>query len=219
MTELNTLQQISIWVLPVLFAITVHEVAHGWVAFKLGDDTAYQLGRITLNPIKHIDWIGTVALPLFMLIISGFVFGWAKPVPVNFHRLKQPRRDMALVALAGPGANLLMAILWAIVAKLGLLLLNIGFVPTIFLAYMGSAGILINAILMILNLLPILPLDGGRVLYSALPPHLSGAFGRLEPFGLVILVLLLVSGILEYVLLPLVTLMYQQIGLLVGLNG
>ena len=145
MAELTLLQQISIWALPILFAITAHEAAHAWVAFKLGDSTAYREGRVTLNPIKHIDLIGTVILPLLMVVISGFVFGWAKPVPVNFRQLRQPRRDMALVALAGPGANLLMAIFWVIVAKLGFFL-TAEFEPAIFLVYMGSAGILINLI-------------------------------------------------------------------------
>ncbi|HAI67941.1 MAG TPA: site-2 protease family protein [Gammaproteobacteria bacterium] len=216
MAELTLLQQISIWALPILFAITAHEAAHAWVAFKLGDSTAYREGRVTLNPIKHIDLIGTVILPLLMVVISGFVFGWAKPVPVNFRQLRQPRRDMALVALAGPSANLLMAIIWVIVAKLGLLLTG-EFEQAIFLVYMGSAGILINLILMILNLLPILPLDGGRVLHSALPRELAISFGRLEPFGLIILVILLVTGILEKILFPLVIFMYQQFFSLAGL--
>ncbi len=205
--ELSTLQLVIIWVLPVLFAITVHETAHGWVAFKRGDSTAYQLGRITLNPIKHIDMIGTVILPTLMLIISNFVFGWAKPVPVNFSQLKNPRRDMALVALAGPGSNLLMAIFWAIVVQIGWLTLE-SFPLTIFLIYMGSAGIFINAILMILNLLPILPLDGGRILYSLLPSRFATHYAKLEPFGLVILLILLMTGGLGYVLLPPVLLTY-----------
>ncbi len=215
MAELTLLQQISIWALPILFAITAHEAAHAWVAFKLGDSTAYREGRVTLNPIKHIDLIGTVILPLLMVVISGFVFGWAKPVPVNFRQLRQPRRDMALVALAGPGANLLMAIFWVIVAKLGFFL-TAEFEQAIFLVYMGSAGILINLILMILNLLPILPLDGGRVLHSALPRELAISFGRLEPFGLIILVILLVTGILENILHPLINFMSQQFFSLVG---
>ncbi len=217
MEELSTLQQVTIWILPVLFAITVHEVAHGWVAFKLGDDTAYRLGRITLNPISHIDPIGTVLLPLLLFVTTGFVFGWAKPVPVNFNRLRQARRDMALVALAGPGANLLMAIFWTIIIKFGLLLTEV-FPVAVFLIYMGYAGIVINAILMILNLLPILPLDGGRVLHSALPPDLAYSFGRLEPFGLIILVVLLLTGMLQDVLLPMINFMSQQLLWFVGLT-
>lgn len=214
--ELNLLQKITIWVLPILFAITAHEAAHGWVASKLGDNTAQRYGRVTLNPIKHIDIIGTVIVPLVMLILSGFVFGWAKPVPVNWYNLRQPRRDMALVALAGPGANLFMAIFWAIIAKFGLILSN-DFESAIFLIYMGSAGILINTILMIANLLPILPLDGGRVVHSALPSNLAEPYARLEPFGLFILLALLITNVLEAILFPLVIFMYQQLSLLVGL--
>jgi len=209
--ELSTLQLLAIWVLPVLFAITVHETAHGWVAFKLGDNTAHQLGRITLNPIKHIDLIGTVILPSLMLMIGGFVFGWAKPVPVNFSNLRNPRRDMAFVALAGPGSNLLMAIFWAIMVQIGWLIFE-SFPLAIFLVYMGSAGIFINAILMVLNLFPILPLDGGRILHSILPPHWATPYAKLEPFGLVILVILLFSGVLGYILMTPVLLAYILVG-------
>jgi Zn-dependent protease len=212
MDELSTLQQITIWILPVLFAITVHEAAHGWVAFKLGDDTAYQLGRITLNPIKHIDPIGTILLPIVLLVISAgqFVFGWAKPVPVNFNQLKKFRRDMALVALAGPAANLLMAILWIIIAKFGAVLIDdFQITEAIFLVYMGFAGVIINALLMILNLFPILPLDGGRVLHSLLPPDLANSYARLEPFGIIILVALLLTHVLETILLPILGIIQQ----------
>jgi Zn-dependent protease len=214
--DLSLIQKISIWTLPILFAITVHEVAHGWVAYKLGDDTAYRLGRITLNPIKHIDLIGTILIPGLMLVMGGIIFGWAKPVPVNFHRLRQPRRDMALVALAGPGANLLMAILWAIIAKVGVIMTN-DFESAIFLLYVGGAGFSINMILMILNLLPILPLDGGRVFHSVLPPDLAESYGKLEAFGLVILIVLLVSGVLEKIMNPLMSFMSQPFFWLLGL--
>jgi Zn-dependent protease len=211
MEELNTLQLISIWILPVLFAITVHEAAHGWMAFKLGDSTAYRLGRVTLNPIKHIDLIGTVILPSLMLMLTNFVFGWAKPIPVNFHHLKNPRRDTAFVAFAGPGSNLLMVILWAIIMQIGWFLY--GTVPFIeFLIYMGSAGIFINAIFMVLNLLPILPLDGGRILHSLLPASIATPYAKLEPFGLVILVILLFTGILGQVLITPVVLTYVLAG-------
>lgn len=204
MNDLTTLQQVSVLVLPVLFAITVHEVAHGWMARRLGDSTAFMLGRLTLNPLKHIDPLGTVILPLLLYFFSPFVFGWAKPVPVNWRNLHHPRRDMALVALAGPGANLLMAFLWALMIKLGLLILPVSEWLALPLVYMGGAGVLINAILMALNMMPVLPLDGGRILNALLPPRLSLAFSALEPYGLFIIVALLMSGLLGKVLGPLV---------------
>lgn len=195
MNELTTLQLIAIWILPVIFAITLHEVAHGWVAFKLGDNTAYKLGRITVNPIKHIDPIGTIILPSLLLMTIGFVFGWAKPVPVNFQQLNQPRRDMALVALAGPGANLLMAIFWAIIINIGFLFYS-SYESAVFFIYVGQAGVIINLILMLLNLLPILPLDGGRVVHAMLPLNMADKFGKLEPFGLILLITLVLTGVL-----------------------
>lgn len=214
MHELTDIQRVVVWALPVLFAITVHEVAHGWVAKRLGDPTAMMLGRLTLNPIKHIDPIGTVILPLFMMFVGGFIFGWAKPVPITWQNLRHPKRDMIFVAIAGPASNLIMAILWAVVLKLSLELGSSNsdyywlFQPFI---YMGGAGIYINIILMVLNLLPIPPLDGGRVVTGLLPGPLAYKFGQIEPYGLIILIALLVTGFLAKVMLPLVILFISLI--------
>ena len=218
MNELTTIQQVAVLVLPVLFAITVHEAAHGWVANKFGDSTAKQLGRVTLNPIKHIDPVGTVLLPLGMYLLTGFMFGWAKPVPVDWRNLRNPRRDMALVAIAGPGSNLLMALLWALGMRVGVSLMDV--LPWVAypLIYMGTAGIMINSILMILNLLPILPLDGGRVVASLLPPRLALPYARLEPWGLFIIVGLLASGLLSSIIGPVLSTFQYIIVSLVGLQ-
>ena len=194
--ELSTAQLIAVAIIPTLFAIVVHEVAHGWVAFRLGDDTAYQMGRLTLNPLKHIDPIGTILVPLVLILTVGFAFGWAKPVPVNFNRLHNPRRDTALVAVAGPASNLLMAIGWAVIVKLASLLPNNLTALTLPLIYMGMFGMIINAILMAFNLIPIPPTDGGRIAISLLPPRIGYQLSRLEPYGLLIILLLLLSGIL-----------------------
>ena len=210
-------QAIAVSILPLLFAITVHEVAHGWMAHKLGDQTAKMMGRLTLNPIKHIDPVGTILVPGLLLVLGGFIFGWAKPVPVTVENLRQPRRDMALVALAGPGANLLMALLWAVIAKIGILLgPGMEWLGTP-LMLMGIIGITFNLILMVLNLLPILPLDGGRVLESLLPGPLSYKFSRLEPYGFMILLVLLISGLLPKLLGPPIQLLEKIIFQIFGL--
>jgi Zn-dependent protease len=206
MHDLTKIQGIAILALPVLFAITVHEVAHGWIAKRLGDPTAMMLGRLTLNPIKHIDPIGTVILPLFLYMTGGILFGWAKPVPITYQNLHNPKRDMIYVAIAGPASNLVMAILWAVVLKVSLLLGSNGSLYWLLkpFVYMGGAGIYINVVLMVLNLLPIPPLDGGRVVTGLLPGPLSYKFGQIEPFGLVILIVMLVTGFLGTVLIPVV---------------
>ena len=203
----NIIHLIAVIILPLLFAITLHEAAHGWIANKLGDKTALMMGRVTLNPIKHIDLFGTIILPILMLILSKFTFafGWAKPVPVTWQNLKKPRRDMALVAIAGPMANLLMALFWAAIAKLSLVF-GVGVVNPIgknvaaFFYNAGLFGISINVILMILHLIPIPPLDGSRIVSSILPPKASYMYSRIEPYGIWILLALLVFGLLGRIL-------------------
>jgi Zn-dependent protease len=199
MNELSLIQRIVVWILPVIFAITVHEVAHGWVARKCGDNTAYQQGRLTLNPMKHIDWFGTIILPgLLLLTGTGFIFGWAKPVPVDARNFKNPRKDMAWVALAGPVSNLLMAIAWALLARLGVLIgVEAISLPLI---YMGVAGISINLVLALINLLPIPPLDGSRVVTGILPNYWAWQYNRLERYGFIILLILLYTRILNAIL-------------------
>ncbi|CAL1241415.1 site-2 protease family protein [Candidatus Methylocalor cossyra] len=215
MEQLTLVQIIAVAILPVLFAITLHEVAHGWVAQWLGDDTAARLGRLSVNPIHHIDPLGTVLIPgLLLLLKAGFLFGWAKPVPVDFNRLRHPKRDMALVALAGPLANLFMAIVWALLIRLAILIdLPYASVP---LALMGQLGISVNIVLMLINLIPIPPLDGGRVAVGLLPYQLAVPFSRLEPYGFLILLALMFTNSLSLLLgLP----MRVLHGLLLGLAG
>jgi Zn-dependent protease len=204
MLEISFLQKVILFGIPILFAITVHEVAHGWVASKLGDPTAKILGRITLNPIKHIDPIGTIIVPIILLFIGGFIFGWAKPVPVTWQNLKHPKRDMALVAFAGPLANLLMALIWASLLKLGIVLKDHGMVSAITLGMMSEAGVAINLTLMVLNLIPLPPLDGSRVLSAFLRGKISYYFSRIEPYSFLILIILLGTGILSFILGPIV---------------
>ncbi|WMJ08553.1 site-2 protease family protein [Nitrosomonas sp. sh817] len=202
------IQGIAIYALPVILAITMHEAAHGYMAKKFGDLTAFNAGRISLNPARHIDPVGTILVPMTLFILSkltigaGFLFGWAKPVPVNFANLRHPKRDMLWVAAAGPGANLLMAFFWALMIKLALLMPEISYAKP--LALMGIAGIEINVILMVLNLLPLPPLDGGRMAVSLLPHRLAYQFSQIEPYGFMILLLLLFSGALGALIGPVI---------------
>jgi len=216
--ELTLIQKISIGILPILLAITVHEVAHGWVADRLGDHTARLAGRLTLNPIKHIDPIGTLILPLAMYAFTGFVFGWAKPVPVDPRNLTSPRRDMALVAVAGPASNLIMAFGWAVLMALGVHGMGQGSWYGEPLALMAQIGVFVNLLLMVFNLLPIPPLDGGRVLVSAVPPRIAAQIERIEPFGFIILLVLLFTGVLSMTILPIMSQMTTFLYGLVGLR-
>lgn len=202
MSGLSTYQLIAVSILPLLFAITVHEVAHGWVAKRLGDPTAQRLGRLTLNPLKHIDPVGTVLVPGLLLLLGGFVFGWARPVPVTWENLRHPKRDMALVAAAGPIANLIMAVMWALVAKIGTAIPESLLWAATPLYYMGLFGISINVVLMVLNLIPLPPLDGGRVAVGLLPGRWGWALSRVEPYGFFVLIALLMSGLLGFVMHP-----------------
>ncbi len=213
--ELTLIQQIAVYALPVIFAITLHEAAHGYAARHFGDTTAYMLGRISLNPLRHIDPVGTLLVPLLTLAVGGILFGWAKPVPVNFNQLRHPKQDMLWVAAAGPAANLFMMLLWAGVMKLAMVMPGNGLALP--MALMGKAGITINAVLMVLNLLPLLPLDGGRIALSLLPLRLAYSYSRLEPYGMIILVVLLFSGMLNAILWPLINLAMSLISSFFGL--
>jgi Zn-dependent protease len=224
----HLVQTIAIYALPVLFAITLHEAAHGYVARHFGDLTAHAQGRISLNPLRHVDWIGTVAAPLVILVVSlgNFLFGWAKPVPVNYSALRKPREHMAWVAAAGPAANLVMAIGWALALRLGIaasprpeawteVASNHGSILVVravleqgsgvaeFFIGVCAAGVMVNLILMLLNLLPIPPLDGGRIVTSLLPRKAAWRFSKIEPWGLPILLVLLFTKQLSAVLSPL----------------
>jgi len=212
------LQFISVAVLPLIFAITVHEAAHGWVASKLGDPTAKQLGRLTFNPLPHIDPVGTIILPIAMLVLSGFIFGWAKPVPVNTRNFREPRKDMAMVALAGPASNLMMALFWGLMWKLAMILPDSMYWFAVPLLLMGKIGIQFNFILLVLNLLPLPPLDGSRVLSWLLPTQLALKLDKIEPYGAFILIGLLYLGLLKAVIAPMTYFFSGLVEQLLGLT-
>lgn len=206
--ELTYVQKIAIYALPVIFAITVHEAAHGFAARYFGDMTADRAGRISLNPLKHIDPVGTILLPALTLLVGGILFGWAKPVPVDFSRLRHPKRDMLWVAAAGPASNFVMALFWALMIKLSVTSPSVYSEP---MALMGQAGVMINVVLMVLNLLPLPPLDGGRIAVSLLPNHLAYKYAQIERYGFIILIVLLATGILGRVMAPFIDAMIQLI--------
>jgi Zn-dependent protease len=211
--NIDTLQTVLIYALPVLFAITVHEAAHGYVARYLGDNTAYSMGRVTLNPFKHIDLMGTVLMPLVLYFATSgaFIFGYAKPVPVNFGQLRHPKRDMVWVALAGPASNFIQAIFWAIAFPL----LVGADVNERFFLEMCKGGVLVNLVMWAFNLFPLPPLDGGRVLVGLLPRHLAYSVSRIEPWGFfIVLALVLVGVVGTYWLLPLMKLGYVSLDIL-----
>lgn len=216
--ELNTYQLFAIAVLPTLFAIVVHEIAHGWVAYRLGDSTAYMMGRLTLNPLRHIDPVGTILVPAILIITVGFAFGWAKPVPINWAYLRKPKRDITLVAAAGPAANLLMALAWGLVAKLASILPASMTAVSFPLIYMGMFGIMINTVLMVFNLLPIPPTDGGRITTMLLPPRMGTVLAKVEPYGMIIILLMIPTGILWLVIGPVVDTVMNVIRLVTGLG-
>lgn len=204
MTDLNSLLYFfTIAALPILLAITLHEAAHGWVAQRLGDPTAKSMGRLSMNPLHHIDPVGTVLVPVAMLVMSGFLFGWAKPVPVDPRNFKRPLQHMGWVALAGPMANFIMALFWTLFLALASHVLKATWIGQP-LYLMAEAGIKINVILMVLNLLPLPPLDGGRILTGMLKPRAAYTFSKIEPYGIWILLILLLTGILGKVLWPVV---------------
>lgn len=195
MDVLNLPVRILLWAVPVIFAVSVHEIAHGLVAGYFGDNTARRLGRLSLNPFRHVDPIGSIVVPGVLLWISGFVFGWARPVPVNVQNLNNPGLDMIFVAAAGPFANLLMSLFWAFVMKLGVWVSASLPAAGVVMVYLGAAGVFINAAIMMLNLLPLPPLDGGRILTGLMPDRVARLLIRIEPWGFPILLVMIIAGL------------------------
>ena len=213
-----TIQKITIWILPVLLAVSLHEAAHAWMADKKGDATARLMGRLTFNPLKHIDPIGTIVVPALMLFATGFAFGWAKPVPVDARNLHNPKKDMMWVALAGPVSNFIMAVLWAVFLNISVLFVDSRSSISMFFLLMPVAGITINVILGVLNLLPIPPLDGGRIMAGILPPAASMQYSKIEPYGFFIIIALMLSGMLSSIIFPVVNLFLIVLSAVSGLD-
>ncbi len=215
--DAGIIQTITVYAIPMILAITLHEASHAYAARYFGDSTAYMLGRMTLNPVKHIDPIWTIAVPLLLMLVkSPFLFGAAKPVPVNFGALRNPKRDMIWVAAAGPLSNLAMMILWGLVFKLALSMPTSE--PAGFVALVGQAGVFVNALIMIFNLFPLLPLDGGRIVVGLLPGPMAYAYSRTEPYGMIILVGLLLTGVMNGILWPLVEMSTSAIYAIMGIS-
>ncbi len=210
----DLIQTVAVYALPVLFAITLHEAAHAYAAKYFGDTTAYQMGRMSLNPIRHIDPFGTILIPvlLYFATSGAFLFGYAKPVPIDFGRLRKPKRDMAWVALAGPAANFLMALLWMIFS----ILVGVAQVDEVFFARMAEAGVLVNLVMFAFNLFPIPPLDGGRVLTSMLPHKYAYKFAQIEPYGFFIVMALVMLKVLHFWLMPVMFVAIAALRLLVS---
>ncbi|MCC2624201.1 MAG: site-2 protease family protein [Burkholderiales bacterium] len=212
MLSLSIIQKIAVYILPMIFAITLHEAAHAYVAHKYGDDTAVFMGRLSLNPIRHIDPLGTILFPLIGIAFGGFIFGWAKPVPINFSRLHNPKPNLFWIAFAGPASNLVQALIWGLILKLSFYVSGYFAMP---LSLMAEAGITINISLMLLNLIPILPLDGGRMLYAILPNDMANKYAKIEPYGMWILIILLLAGGLSFIIQPLYTVIVNTILMLI----
>ena len=216
--DATTIQKIAIWILPVLLAVSLHEAAHAWMANKKGDSTAKSLGRLTFNPFKHIDPIGTIVVPAVMIFATGFAFGWAKPVPINVRNLRNPKKDMMWVALAGPMSNFIMAFLWAVFLNLSVFFIDSRSTISLFFLLMPIAGITINVILGVLNLLPIPPLDGGRIMAGLLPTSLAVIYNKIEPYGFFIIIALMLSGFLSTLIFPAISFILMTLATISGLD-
>ncbi len=213
-----TIQKIAVWILPVLLAVSLHEAAHAWMANKKGDSTAKSLGRLTFNPFKHIDPIGTIVVPAIMIFTTGFAFGWAKPVPIDVRNLHNPKKDMMWVALAGPMSNFIMAFLWAVFLNLSVFFIDSRSTISMFFLLMPIAGITINVILGVLNLLPIPPLDGGRIMAGLLPTSLAVKYSKIEPYGFFIIIALMLTGLLSMIIFPAISFILMTLATISGLD-